>query len=174
MEYNYTMLNQLMKTHAPEVYEKMRKFKAENKMPKDKQFWEDATLSEMKRLAYVQCKNLSALSKVIYAIKRKLDLNEADYEDLRQKYNKLHNAYRTNGQCEDLKRLVNKTCAAHKKISKQKTAADEKNAELEQTVSDLQNKFTNTEKQTECLEEQLKAAVALNKDVQKNYLESEL
>lgn len=163
----------LIKTHAPDVYEKILEIRAKYKMPKDKQFWKDATWAQLMNLASVQTKELSALRKVIDAIKRKLDLNEADYEDLRQKFNKLHTAYRTNVPCEDLKRLLNKTCAAHKQISEQKTAADEKNAELEQTVSDLQNKFANNEKQTECLEEQLKATVALNQDIQKKFSESE-
>ena len=173
MEYNSNLLGQLMKETNLNMYQRILDMKSSSQMPKDRVNFISATKDQLEYYVRVKNKELHFMDQIIRNIKRKLDLNEADYEDLRQKFNKLHTAYRTNGQCEDLKRLLNKTCAAHKKISEQKTAADEKNAELEQMVSDLQNKFANNEKQTECLEEKLKAAVAQNQDVQKKFSESE-
>ena len=162
-----------MKETNLNMYQRIMNMKSSSQMPEDRVNFISATKDQLEYYVRVKNKELQFMDQIIRNIKRKLDLNEADYEDLRQKYNKLHNAYRTNGACEDRKRLLHRFCAAHKKISEQKTAADEKNAELEQTVSDLQNKFANTEKQTECLEEQLKAEVALNQDIQKKFLESE-
>ena len=98
------------------MHQTIMNLKSSSKMPKDRVNFISATKDQLEYYVRVKNKELHFLNQIIRNIKCKLDLKKADYEDLKQKYNKLHAAYRTNVPCEDLKRLLNKTCAAHKQI----------------------------------------------------------
>lgn len=157
MEYNYPMLNQLMKTTNLGLYQKIMNMKSSSQMPTDRANFIYATKDQLEYYIRVKKKELVLYTEMITnvkckldAIKHECDMSKTERDTLQRKLDSVYN-----------------------KTLEQKTAADEKIADLEQTISDLQLKSANLEQQTERLKEQLKVTVAQNQVIYKKYLESE-